>query len=296
MKKFLCFMFVLIATLTFPLGGCYSQSSTQSSTFTLSSEKPWKNYREKLTYKYEQTMPDGEILESGIYVVEISTSGDTTEIKSTLKIKGTTDNENYEAMNSFVSMDSVSLYPSYSQKTICNQTGKNEYEIIMNYSERTSSFLSGSDANDKQTLGVPQLGQDTFDNEQFYWIIRCANNLTETDNSGTFYMINGVDSFLNDSLKTYTMRYTVGDSTNIACPELASRFGVNPDGRIPCKTVSGEISSNRTGSKTTLYYAINAFENGGEKVLIKFERPKYSLSTLKVESNSVFTLIDYAAV
>lgn len=295
MKKLFYFIFAVVAALTFSLGGCYSQSSAQNNTFALSTEKPWKNYHEKLTYKYEQTTPEGELLESGIYTVEITVSGDKTEIRSALTVNDT-DGESRNVISSFVSMDSVSLYPEYSEKTVTDKAEKNGYKIVMDYKNGTSSFVSDSDKDNKKTINLPQLGQDTFDNEQFYWIIRCANNLTETDNNGTFNMVNGVDSYILGSLKTYTMRYTVGASTNVTCPELASEYGINPDGRIPCKTVTGEISSNRTGSKTTLYYAVNAFENGGEKILVKFERPKYNISSLKVESTSVFTLTGYSAL
>ncbi len=291
LKKLRCIMALCAFISVLMLSGCGQTSDNQ---FNLIVSKPWGDsvIEERMEYAYTMTRSDGTAAASGIYTVTVSVSDGKTRFKSSLDISYSDGGS--ASMQSLVIMDSSSLYPEYSEKTLENRTeGGEGYSLIMDYENLTSSMkFSSKDAPEEQ-IALSEPGLEVYDNEQLYQIVRAADNLTAKDNSGTFTIINGVDSYLYGEETRYSMLYVVGDALSVKAEGMANKYGVNADGNIPCRSVSIKINSDRSGPGTVIDYAAEKFEGGGRNVPVRITRSQYSTSSFDIEFTHTYVLKDY---
>lgn len=294
MKTFRYTLLSIIITLAFALSGC---GSTADTSFGLNVEKPWNNNGinyEKTVYLYEKIDSDDKTVATGKYVVEISSANGETEIKTSLTVTDL-DTGISDSVTSKVVMNSVSLYPKYSEKTVVDKHNDNGYTLVMDYENKTSSMTFSKEENPRDTIVLSEPGLEVYDNEQLFHVVRAADNLDAADNSGVFTIINGVDTYVYGEVKSYDMIYSVGDSEIIKCVGMGGKYGVNQDENIPARKVTVKINASRTGSGTTLYFAADEFTGGGKNVPVRITRAQFSTSSLSVEYNHVYTLSDYSA-
>lgn len=296
MRKIFQSALCAVIALCFCLTGCTGQ--TTDTEFDLKRDKPWGTNYEKCTYRYLKTTNEGETVAQGVYTVEISTKDGETTISTALNVYSTDGSS--DVMTSTVTMEANSLYPRLSQKKYVARDNDGNvkegfgYDISINYTEgkATGSF-------DNTTLGereitFAQVDVRTYDNEQLYWIVRAARNATAENNSGNFAILSGVDSLVAGSGKIYQMMYTVMTDSSVVCAEMGGKQGVGSDGRIACHTVALKINDDRSGSTTTLHFAIgDETEPGKNRVLIHFSRPQYDMEKFTVAFNHSYTLTDY---
>lgn len=295
MKRFRYTLFSIMIALAFALCGC---GSTADTSFGLSVEKPWNNNGinyEKMVYVYEKINSDGETVATGKYTVEItsSVSGET-EIKTSLTVVDLNTGIS-DSVTSKVVMNSVSLYPKYSEKTVVDKHNDNGYTLVMDYANKTSTMTFSKEETSRDVIVLPEPGQEVYDNEQLFYVVRAADNLGTSGNSGIFTIINGVDTYVYGEVKSYDMIYSVGDPEVVKCVGMGGKYGVNQDENIPARKVTVKINAARTGSGTSLYFAADEFTGGGKNVPVRITRAQFSTSSLSVEYNHVYTLSDYSA-
>ena len=294
MKKTLVIAMLCLLSAVMTFAAC---GQTASNEFNLINQKPWSYAarEERMVYDYTMTDRDGNLTASGIYTVTISTTGSETTFNSSLTISYT-DGQGTVSMQSRVVMDATSLYPKYSSKTMTDSLNNTGYELIMNYEELTSSMTFRGEDGPRQSITLYEPGQEVYDNEQLYQIVRAADNLGEQDSTGTFSIINGVDTYLNGEVTSYLMIYSVGESTTVHAEGMENKYGVNADGNIPCRPVTIKINSDRSGSGTVVDYAISQFEGGCARVPVRISRSQYSTSSFDVAYRHTYTLSDYSAI
>lgn len=283
-------MICALILLSLALCGC---GGSANASFNLSTVKPWNNY-ERMVYDYEKIAADGTVKASGTYTVTISTENGVTTIESSMTVTHT-ESKISDTIASVVRMDAKSMYPKYSEKKITDNVNGNGYTLVMNYAEKISSMKFDREESPRETFALPEPGQEVYDNEQLYQIVRAADNLNEKDNSGTFSLINGVDTYIYGAVKTYEMLYTVGDSETVKTTGLEGRYGINQDGNIPCRKVTIKLNTDRSGSSTSVYYSADGFSGGGKYVPVRISRSQFSTTSLSVEFDHIYTLKDYSA-
>ena len=315
MKKLPYIIFALIFCIM-PLTGC---TDTSDSLFVIAQIKPWSNAdltHEKCEYDYEKLDKNGEAVATGKYVVEISVDKEVTTITSTLNViteQGWTDQ-----VISTVKCDSTTLSPHSVNKKINNFAYKDEakkevidrgYDMFLDYKEKTASFsFHDTDAERKDDIALPDLSAETFDSDQYYQIVRSAKNLDAKNNSGTFSLLSGADSFIGGAVITFPVKYIVGEEKVVTCKKLGENldgeYGVSKSGSVLCRSVTVQINANQSGSTTTLMFASASFGNevnqtgtrtGGKNVLVSISRPQYSVSSFTVEFTHKYTLCNYTA-
>ena len=307
MKKFISIMLAL-TVLLLPLSGC---TNTTDNVFTMSSVKPWNNdgiNTEICVYDYEKTDASGNAVAYGTLTVTIRTSGETTTIDSRFEIS----NEGaVDSVYSSITCDSSTLRPKRLEKTVRNNVSENDgytdkgYTMILDYESGKGSFdFSDPDADEKDDLTLPSdMSDNTFDSDQYYYIVRSANNLTAENNSGMFNLYSGTDSFIVEKNITFPMKYIVGKEQVVDCKKLAGKFGISESGKVLCRTVNAQINATQSGSTTTLLLASAAFGNdtsegrtpSGRNVIISISRPQYSVRESKLEYTHKYTLAEYRA-
>ena len=313
MKKLPYIIFALIFCIM-PLTGC---TDTSNSLFVISQVKPWSNAdltHEKCEYDYEKLDKNGEAVATGKYVVEISVDKEVTTIASSLTIK--TEQGWTDQVISTVKCDSTTLSPHSVNKKINNfaYDGENKlvdrgYDMFLDYKEKTASFsFHDPDAERKDDIVLPDLSAETFDSDQYYQIVRSAKNLDAKNNSGTFSLLSGADSFIGGAVITFPVKYIVGEEKVVTCKKLGEtldgEYGVSKSGSGLCRWGTVQINASQSGSTTTLMFASASFGNstdqtgtrtGGKNVLVSISRPQYSVSSFAVEFTHKYTLCNYTA-
>ncbi len=307
MKKIIAIIAALLCFALLPISTACSPTDASKTQFKLSTESPWKTDTgyEKITYSYQKVnKTSGKAEVVGIMTVQFESSQDictlTTDLTATVVATQKTDR-----IHSKVIMKGSGLVPQYSYKKV--EIAKPDdltdyvdysYEYEMDYANKTSWGKIGGE--EKSPIEIPgNIGTDVFDNEQFYWLIRSATNVTNEGNTGTFGLISPADSYFQGSYCKFTMQYENKENTTLTIESMKNKFGVfGEDGLIPCHRVSAQINGGGKGPGTELYYSASPFTvNGaeqGDKVLVRISRPEYNVNTFEYLYDHVYTITDYS--